>query len=118
MTGQPSVGQRLTELGTGAIPSTPEFIGDHAEAVVQCGRIQPVLAIDRLIEFLNSGCCDLKDPTDILGGHKVPGWAQDVRPEEVSTVELRLHLGRAEPSGPHAKRPQSMGVLLRLHAAE
>jgi hypothetical protein len=118
LTGQPSVGQRLTELGAGPIPSTPEFLGDHGDAVVQSGRIEPLLAIDRLIELLNFWSRDLKDPTDILSGHKVPGRPQDVRPEEVSAVKLGLHLSGAQPGRPHAKRPESMGVLLRLHAAE
>ena len=112
------VGQRLAELGAGAIPPAFEFLDDQCDAAVQSGRIQALLAVDRLIQLLNSWGRDLQDPTDVLGGHKVPGWAQDVRPEEVPAVELGLHLSGPEPRSPHAKRPKSMGILLRLHAAE
>jgi hypothetical protein len=41
-----------------------------------------------------------------------------VRPEEVSAVELGLGIRSLEPRGSHSKRPQGVGVFLRLHAAE
>jgi hypothetical protein len=40
-----------------------------------------------------------------------------VGPENVAPVELGLR-SRGQALGPHAKRPQCMGVLLRLHAGQ
>jgi hypothetical protein len=92
-----------------------EFLDDQCEAAVQSGRIETLAPVDGLVELLDSWRRDLQDPTDVLGGYKVPGWPQDVRSEEVSAVELGLYVRNIEPRGPHAERPQGMGVFLRLH---
>jgi hypothetical protein len=112
------IGQCLAELGPSSIPPVPEFLDDQCQAAVQRGRIEARLAVDRLIELLNTRRRDLQDPTDVLGGNEVPGRAQDVGPEEVPAVELGLHVNGSQSRSPHAERPQRMGILLRLHAPE
>jgi hypothetical protein len=118
LAGHAPLGQRPSKLGPGSIPSSPELVDDHCDPTVPGVGIETRLSIDRLVELLDAGRSDLEDPTDVLGGHEVPCRAEDVRPEELSAVELGLHVRDCGRGASHAKRPQSMCVLLRLYAAQ
>jgi len=103
LTGQAPIGQRVAELGPRPIPPVLEFLDDQCEAALQSGRIETLLPVDRLVELLNPRRRDLQDPADVLSSHEMPRWPQDVRPEEVSAIELALRVGNREPGGAHSQ---------------
>ncbi len=118
LTGKAPTGQRRSELGPGRILSPLKLLDDQLDAAVPSVGIESRLAVDRLVELLNSGRGDLQDPTDVLGGHEMPRRAENMRSEELPPVELGLRVSDCDPRASHAKRPQRMGVLLRLYAAQ
>ena len=103
LAGQPSIGQALGQLGSSAVPPALQLLDGDRSTAIKGGLIEALLAVDRLIEPLDSGRGHLQDPADVLSRHEVPGRSQNVGSEEVATVERDLHVRCPETRASHPK---------------